>query len=71
MQAPVWRPFDLSKENVTCRVGLLNLLQFANDTAQQTNRVFLLLADKGNHYRILKLFFGAKNQQWNMRAYPR
>ena len=29
VQAPVWRPFALSKEKITCGVGLLNLLQFA------------------------------------------
>ena len=34
VQAPVWRPFALLKEEVTCGVGLLNLLQFAEDTAQ-------------------------------------
>ena len=35
MQAPVWRPFALSKEMVTGRVGLLNLLQFAKDRDRQ------------------------------------
>ena len=39
VQAPVWRPFALSKEKVTGGVGLLNLLHFAKDAAQQTNRV--------------------------------
>ena len=29
VQAPVWRPFALSKEKVTGGVGLLNLLHFA------------------------------------------
>ena len=38
MQAMVWPLFALSKEKVTCGIGLLNLLQFAQDTAQQTNR---------------------------------
>ena len=71
MQAPVWRPFALSKEKVTAGVGLLNLLQFAEDTAQQTNRVLPLLVDENIHYRILKFLYGAKNQQWNMRAYLR
>ena len=71
MQAPVWRPFALSKEKVTCGVGLLNLLQFAKDTAQQTNRVLPLLVDENIHYRILKLLYEAKNQRWNMRAYLR
>ena len=55
VQAPVWRLFALSKEEVTGRVGLLNLLQFAKDTAQQTNRILLLLADENIHYRILKV----------------
>ena len=71
VQAPVWPPFALSKEKVTCGVGLLNLLQFAKDTAQQTNRVLPLLVDENIHYRILKLLYGAKNQRWNMRAYLR
>ena len=71
MQAPVWRPFALSKEKVTGGVGLLNLLHFAKDTAQQTNRVLPLLVDKNIHYRIPKLLYGAKNQRWNMRAYLR
>ena len=69
VQAPVWRPFALSKEKVTGGVGLLNLLQFAKDTAQQTNRVLPLLVDENIHYGILSLFYGAKNQRWNMRAY--
>ena len=69
MQAPVWRPFALSKEKVTGCVGPLNLLQFAKDTAQHTSRVLPLLVDKNIHYRILKFLYGAKNQRWNMRAY--
>ena len=43
VQALVWRPCALSKEKVTGGVGLFNLLQFANDTAQQTNKVLPLL----------------------------
>ena len=69
VQAPVWRPFALSKEKVTGGVGLLNLLQFAKDTAQQTNRVLPLLVDETIHYRILNFLYGAKNQPWNMHAY--
>ena len=38
VQAIMWPLFALSKEKVTCGIGLLNLLQFAQDTAQQTNR---------------------------------
>ena len=71
VQAPVWRPFALSKEKVTGGVGLLNLLHFANDVAQQTNRVLPLLVDENIHYRILKLLYGAKNQRWNVRGYWR
>ena len=71
MQAPVWGPFALSKEKVTGGVALLNLLHFAKDVAQQTNRVLPLLVDENIHYRILKLLYGAKNQRWNMRAYLR
>ena len=71
VQAPVWRPFALSKEKVTGGVGLLNLLHFAKDVAQQTNRVLPLLVDENIHYKILKLLYGAKNQRWNMRAYLR
>ena len=71
VQAPVWRTFALSKEKVTGGVGLLNLLHFAKDVAQQTNRVLRLLVDENIHYRILKLLYGAKNQRWNMRAYLR
>ena len=67
----MWRPFALSKEKVTGGVGLLNLLHFAKDTAQQTNRVLPLLVDENIHYRIPKLLYGAKNQRWNMRAYLR
>ena len=69
VQAPGWRLFALSKEKVTGGVGLLNLLQFAMDTAQQTNRVLALLVDENIHYRILKFLYEAKNQRWNMRAY--
>ena len=71
VQARVWRPFALSKEKVNGGVGLLNLLQFAKDRAQQTNRVLPLLVDKNIQYRILKLLYGANNQRWNMRAYLR
>ena len=71
MQAPVCRLLALSKEKVTGGVVMLNLLQFANDTAQQTNRVLRLLVDGNIHYRILKFVYGAKNQRWNMRAYLR
>ena len=71
MQAPVWHPFALSKEKVTGGVGLFNLLHFAKDAAQQTNRVLPLLNDKNIHYRIVKVLYGAKNQRWNMRAYLR
>ena len=71
MQAPVWRPLALSKEKVTGGSGLLNLLQFAKVTAQQTNQVLTLLVDQNIHYRIIKFFYGAKNQRWNMRAYLR
>ena len=67
----MWRPFALSKEKVTGRVGQLNLLQFAKDTAQQTNRVLPLLVDENIHYRILKLLYEAKNQGWNTQAYLR
>ena len=49
----------------------MNLLHFAKDIAQQTNRVLPLLVDENIHYRILKLLYGAKNQRWNMRAYLR
>ena len=59
VQAPVWRPLALSKEKVTCGVGLLNLLQFAKDKPQQTNRVLPLLVDENIHYQILKLLYGA------------
>ena len=69
MQAPVWRPFALLKEKVTAGVRLSNLLQFAKDTAQQTNRGLPLLVNENIHYRILKFLYGAKNQRWNMRAY--
>ena len=34
VQAPVWRPFALSKEKVTGGVGLFNLLHFAKDNKQ-------------------------------------
>ena len=71
MQGPVWRPLALSKEKVTGGVGLLNLLHFAKDTAQQTNRVLPLLVDANIHYWILKFLYGAKSQRWNMRAYLR
>ena len=71
VQTPVWRPFALSKEKMTGGVGLLKLLQFAKDTAQQTNRVLPLVVDKNIHYMILKLLYGAKNQRWNMPAYLR
>ena len=71
VQEPLWRPVALSKEKVTGGVGLLNLLQFAKDTAQQTNRVLPLLVDENIHYRILKFLYGAKNQRWNMCAYLR
>ena len=67
----MWRPFALSKEKVTGGVGLLNLLHFAKDVAQQTNRVLPLLVDENIHYRVLKLLYGSKNQRWNMRAYLR
>ena len=67
----MWRSFPLSKEKVTGGVVLLNLLHFAKDTAQQTNRVLPLLVDENIHYRILKLLYGAKNQRWNMRVYLR
>ena len=40
VQAPVWRPFALSKENVTGGVGLLKLLHFAKDVAQQTKELY-------------------------------
>ena len=63
MHAPVWRPFALSKEKVSGGVGLLNLLHFAKDVAQQTNRVLPLFVDENIHYRILKLLYGAKNQR--------
>ena len=69
VQAPVWCPFALSKEKVTGCFSLLNLLQFAKNTAQQTNRVLPLLVDQNIHYRILKFLYGAKTQQRNMRAY--
>ena len=68
MHAAVWRPFALSKEKVTCGVGLLNLLQFAKDTSQQTNRVLPLLVHENIHYRIVKLLYAAKNQRRIMRA---
>ena len=71
VQAPVWRPFARSNGKLTGGVGLLNLLHFAKDVAQQTNRVLPLLVDENLHYRILKLLYGAKNQRWNMRAYLR
>ena len=66
-----WRPFALSKEKVTCGVGLLNLLHFSKDTAQETSRILPLLVDENIHYRILKLLYGAKNQRWTMHAYLR
>ena len=45
VQSPVWRPFALSKEKVTCGVRLLNWLHLAKDTAQQTHRGLPLLVD--------------------------
>ena len=71
VEALVWRPFALSKEKVFGGLGLLNLLHFAKDTTQQTNRVLPLLVDEKIHYMILKLLYGAKNQRWNMRGYLR
>ena len=71
MQAPVCRPFAMSKEKETGGVGLLNLLQFAKNTAQQTNRVLPLLVDENIHYGILKLLYGAKNQRLIMPAHLR
>ena len=49
----MWLPFALSKEKSICGVGLINLLQFAKHTAQQTNRVLLLLIDENVLYRLL------------------
>ena len=69
MQAPVWRPFALSKAKATGGVGLLNSLHFAKDTAQQTNGVPPLLVDENIHYRILRFLYRAENQRWNMCAY--
>ena len=69
MQAPVWRPFALSTEKVTCGLCLLNLLHLATDAARQTNRVLALLVEKNIHYRILQLLYWAKNLLWNMPAY--
>ena len=60
VQAPVWRPFALSKERVTGYFGLLDLMQCAKDPAQQTNRVLPLMVDKKVHYRVRKLFYGAE-----------
>ena len=51
------------------RFGLLNLLQSAKHTAQQTNRVLLLLVEGNLHDGILGLLYGAKNQRRNMCAY--
>ena len=65
------RSFALSREELTCGAGLLNLLQFAKDKALQTNRVMLLLVDQNIHYVILKMLCGPKNQRWNMCAYVR
>ena len=56
MQAPVWRRFILSKGKAAGGVGLLNLLQFAKDTAKQTNRVLPLLVGENIHYRVVQLF---------------
>ena len=61
MQTPVWCLFALSKEKVTGGLGLLNFLQFAKDTTQQTNRVSPMLVDENIDYTILKLLYGAKN----------
>ena len=69
MQAPMWHPFAVSKEKVTRGVGLLHLLQFTNDTGQQSNSALPLLVDENTYYRILKRLYGANNQQWTMRAY--
>ena len=69
VQAPVSRLLALSKEKVTGGVGLLNLLHFAKDAAQQTNRVLPVLVDENIHDTILKLLYGANNERWNMRAY--
>ena len=64
----MWRPFALSRETVTGGVGLLNLWQFAKDTAQQTNRVLPLLVEENIHYRMVTFLYAAKNQRWNMSA---
>ena len=70
VQAPL-RPFALLGEKVTGGVGLFNLLQFAKDISQQTNRVLPLLVHENIHYGILNSLYGAKNQRWNMPAYLR
>ena len=46
MKAPVWCPLAVSKKKVTGGVGLLNLLQFAKDAAQQTNGPLPLLVEE-------------------------
>ena len=71
VQAQVWHLFALSKEMVTGGVSLFNLLHSAKDTAQRTDRGVLPLVDANMHYRILKLWYVAKNQRFNMRAYLR
>ena len=61
----------LSKEKVSGKVSLLNLLQFTRDLAQHTRPVVPVLCDENIHYRICKMMYGEKTTGWNVQLFLR
>ena len=68
---PHWQPLCLSKEKVSGKISLLNLLQFIRDLAQHTRPVVPVLCDENIHYRICKMMYGEKTTGWNVRLFLR
>ena len=68
---PHSRPGCLSKERVSSKVSLLNLLQFTKDLAQHNRPVVPVLCDENMNYRNCKMMYAEKRTVWNVRLFLR
>jgi hypothetical protein len=63
-----WRPFSLNDNLVQSNKELIDLLQFVSYVGQHVALPMPVLMDINVHYRLMKMCYGERMLQWDMRG---